>query len=880
MPLFQHNQDFSTLCISLSVPVDIQKKAEGILETLWTELDQQEDIEMHLKDMFVCVLYMALIDARMPYGPNDPQLKHGYIAVPPITVTHLLQKTDTSMKHLLQQMHIVKDLLVLSDAVADHLAIMEKNFCILSYLSHTFDRLSATVFRDDYTSDIEANEENIGPPIPETEGVTFRKKLCWLLFLLAKQRFLGDSLELVHGFSVLLCCLEYVMRTTPSFLLSPPYDAIRIGCHRVLENGNISLLTKLAENFSASEDEVKELHTSCMEPFIQELLNRDGELDMDKLEVMYFKQHTQEGDLNEMLFLIKDPLICPSSPQSSNSTTSEGNTQSGQILTPVRATLYSIQQLKSTLATATDEPSVRLKEYFQACSNDPSSQIAERVRQMRDLFVRKFEEVTSSFQSVADPRYTLGIKLYYRMLELMLNYESKRLSQSVLNTLLNKDDFHRSLIACCLEVVLVAYGLSRSLGVNGENLEHSTFRFPWILNVLAIEPYDFAKVLEHFVKTEPKLPADIVKHLQHIEYKILEFFAWQEGSSLFDVINNYDRGMCTPPRNSPTEHPSSSNGLTPSAAEMFLSPVPIRPASSQVYSATSTSTTRLPSAPRRSTSLTAFFNKVYRLAYHRLQRLCSMLQLGKDLLQKIWTCFENCITYRLDLLKNRHIDQILMCSLYGVCKVADKEVRFKTIVQEYKNLPHAREEVFRRVSMDGGRFDSIIIFYNQIFMFSMKSIILQFANSRQAVTPLSPAPHLVSVQHSSPVYNLMGRKNFYISPLKESPFKAPQSPSQLTPSSRQLFCFGDRPGSAEKLRSINAAISAAGALKRKSQAGTSQLQKVRRKMEFDQPSSEDLQTIPEETKIVKKRAVLSPQKVSSIMVSETSAIRSLNDILE
>lgn len=34
-----------------------------------------------------------------------------------------------------------------------------------------------------------------------------------------------------------------------------------------------------------------------------------------------------------------------------------------------------------------------------------------------------------------------------------------------------------------------------------------------------------------------------------------------------------------------------------------------------------------------------------------------------------------------------------------------------------------------------------------------------------------------------------------------------------------------------------------------------------------------LRTIPEETKIVKKRAVLSPQKVSSIMVSETSAIR-------
>ena len=40
----------------------------------------------------------------------------------------------------------------------------------------------------------------------------------------------------------------------------------------------------------------------------------------------------------------------------------------------------------------------------------------------------------------------------------------------------------------------------------------------------------------------------------------------------------------------------------------------------------------------------------------------------------------------------------------------------------------------------------------------------------------------------------MGRKNFLISPLKESPFKAPRSPSQLTPASRQLYCFGDRPG--------------------------------------------------------------------------------------
>ena len=37
--------------------------------------------------------------------------------------------------------------------------------------------------------------------------------------------------------------------------------------------------------------------------------------------------------------------------------------------------------------------------------------------------------------------------------------------------------------------------------------------------------------------------------------------------------------------------------------------------------------------------------------------------------------------------------QILMCSVYGVCKVMERERRFRTIVQEYRNMPHADPEV-------------------------------------------------------------------------------------------------------------------------------------------------------------------------------------------
>ena len=46
MPLFSSTADFNALARSLSVPVDIQKKAEGMLETLQSELDQQDGIEV------------------------------------------------------------------------------------------------------------------------------------------------------------------------------------------------------------------------------------------------------------------------------------------------------------------------------------------------------------------------------------------------------------------------------------------------------------------------------------------------------------------------------------------------------------------------------------------------------------------------------------------------------------------------------------------------------------------------------------------------------------------------------------------------------------------------------------------------------------------
>jgi hypothetical protein len=65
-----------------------------------------------------------------------------------------------------------------------------------------------------------------------------------------------------------------------------------------------------------------------------------------------------------------------------------------------------------------------------------------------------------------------------------------------------------------------------------------------------------------------------------------------------------------------------------------------------------------------------FLFQFYHLASVRMQELC--LHFGikdMELKRKIWTCFEHSIIHHTDLMQDRHLDQILMCSLYVICKV-------------------------------------------------------------------------------------------------------------------------------------------------------------------------------------------------------------------
>lgn len=76
----------------------------------------------------------------MPYGPMDPQLQCGYLGQPDVTVTDLLMSSEMTATSLFQSMRVLRDHVSISESVKHHLTQLERKYCIVSGIFHTFER--------------------------------------------------------------------------------------------------------------------------------------------------------------------------------------------------------------------------------------------------------------------------------------------------------------------------------------------------------------------------------------------------------------------------------------------------------------------------------------------------------------------------------------------------------------------------------------------------------------------------------------------------------------------------------------------------------------------------------------------------------------------
>lgn len=67
--------------------------------------------------------------------------------------------------------------------------------------------------------------------------------------------------------------------------------------------------------------------------------------------------------------------------------------------------------------------------------------------------------------------------------------------------------------------------------------------------------------------------------------------------------------------------------------------------------------------------LKAVFNRVYQVAANTLMELCTELNINERVSEIIWSVVKVNLSQETQILIGRHLDQLLMCAIYGVCKV-------------------------------------------------------------------------------------------------------------------------------------------------------------------------------------------------------------------
>ncbi|XP_074580565.1 retinoblastoma-related protein-like isoform X1 [Curcuma longa] len=545
--------------------------------------------------------------------------------------------------------------------------------------------------------------------------------------------------------------------------------------------------------------------------------------------------------------------LAPNSPTSLNGALVHN---SKMILTPVSTAMTTARWLRDIISPLPSEPSAELQCFFSSCNQDIMNIVTHRASIILEtIFPSPFGEcsISGSFQSAnlsediawAHERKMEALKLYYKVLKAICLAESRLLNHNNLTPLLSNERFHRCLLACAAELVLAT---------------HKTviLMFPAVLDRTGLTAFDMSKVIETFIRYEETLPRELKRHLNSLEERLLESMAWERGSSLYnslilarpalageinglgllaepmpsldaiamhqDISNGCmlpklsqkidvfpdNRGeprspkrLCTESRSLLPQWGSTPTGKkhtlnfscfkfkSPPLQSKFASPSQSNPAGGEIYA---------------ETGIKVFFNKILKLAAIRIKSLSEKLELPQQILEHVFCLFQQILVHRTALFFNRHIDQIILCSLYGVVKVCHIGLTFMSIIDCYQKQPQCKPQVFKSIFVTlpsanrNGRMVQehvdIITFYNQIFVPSVKPLLVEIQtngvtaedkNHTDGQTPNSPKLcQFPSLPDMSPK-KVSAAHNVYVSPMRQTKMDA-----LLSPSSRSYYaCIGE-----------------------------------------------------------------------------------------
>lgn len=348
------------------------------------------------------------------------------------------------------------------------------------------------------------------------------------------------------------------------------------------------------------------------------------------------------------------------------------------------------------------------------------------------FIAKNFKEEVHQKSVQSNIRVEMTLKLFYKSLGELMRHEERQLelrseNKDHLTNVLKNENFYRSLLACCLQTILVVYN---TLTVDLEE----------ILALCKINAFDLWKLMKNFIEFDPRLPSSVKHYFRILELKIISFYGWKEGSPIIDQLK---------------QHIDSREGTNHPAVLMY-------------------------------------YRRFLTYCANRVNDISNILCLQDQMKEEIWSITKNTILEATDIYIDRHTDQVIACTIYGVCKAKSLNITFNTLIAKYIEFYADSGSIFRQVKLTGAHnYGDIIKFYNDVFLRYMKAhlrgISKPLSNITMSQKPTSGMfsqniPNSLASYYPSPTRNLSMNRTPIVSPF-------------VTPRSKRLYAFGESPSS-------------------------------------------------------------------------------------
>ncbi|XP_028168971.1 retinoblastoma-like protein 1 isoform X4 [Ostrinia furnacalis] len=784
-------EKMNVLCSDLNVdPAAAKKSKESFLE-----IKRNYTLDGDSLHWMACAMYVACRTSMTPTVQSGSAVESNCVSL-----TRLLRLCNISLIQFFTKIKNWMEMASMPNDFKERISRLEHKFAVSTVLFRNFQPMFQEIFSGLTNETIKSMNIKSKKHKWQPCSANALFEFTWCLYICVKGEF-QNSTDLVDMYHMLLSCLDFVFSNAFMArridLINPSFKGLPsdwLQDEFEVPKKPPCIMSTLTEIKSALPVEAAAMKEYKWKPVIKAffkkgILKGNSDQLLGLLDVAYFDTNLKSlnnlyetyvlsvGEFDERIFLgehANEQIGTKSNPAVSGDEISQVISTFGpsgracpdtpltgrgylgaarEALTPVSEAHNSLARLAAYTRHARPQPSAHLLRLFAECGVNEetiNNNIIQPCNGWMEQFANSLRESNCSEQTIQF-RCNMVTCLYYKVFEHIIREEHRKKPQVSLQMLLTQETYQLTVYACCTEVVLHAYGV------------HS-LRFPRVLQIYGLSAFHFYKIIELVVQAVvEKLSRDVIKHLNTVEEEVLESLVWTSDSPLWDQLAKYPVPASTDVY--VQESPLSRRNNT---IDRFLSPmadqtkrqlfkdnikpgqsllaVKSEPNSSEPSTSASNGDPSL--TPKKSNnSLNLFFRKFYSLAVVRMNDLCARLRLaGDELKRKIWTCLEHALMKQSQLMRDRHLDQILMCTVYVVCKVSNNannpvERTFAEIMRCYRQRPLADNHVYRSVLITPATEDSpaersdLIKFYNKVYVQCMQDFALRFAGRQKEVSP-------------------------------------------------------------------------------------------------------------------------------------------------